>query len=402
LLQTTEAFSRVKIDAQLGDVGWTLEDGISVHFEYTLSDGTKADYVLCDRTGRPLAIIEAKRQSTMPTQARAQAQHYAKLLDVPYVFLSNGDEIWFWEWQREAHPRQIKTLFSQADLERRAAMLILRKDPFDVPVDKRVAGRDYQIECVDTLTREMSLGRRKLLVEMATGTGKTRMAAAFIKRLFDANQITRVLFLADRIALAKQTEDAFTEHMPELPCYVLRAGRKFQHEKRVTITTLQTMINEYARFSSGYFDLIITDEYHRSIYGRWSGALRHFDGLQLGLTATPCVIRDADNLPDPEDGLFVRDTRSGSSKWISQPTATPSETRSTTATSCLIRSTQRRRTDGCPCLPYRRHPPCPAPTEQGAPTAHPFNFRRLKAASFRKAALNHNPTHFKILNVHRT
>ena len=227
---------------------------------------------------------------------------------MPYVFLSNGDEIWFWEWQREAHPRQIKTLFSQEDLERRAATLVLRKDPSGVPIDKRVAGRDYQIACIETLTREMNLGRRKLLVEMATGTGKTRMAAAFIKRLFDAQQITRVLFLVDRIALAKQTEDAFAEHMPELPCYVLRAGRKFQHEKRVTITTLQTMINEYPKFSSGYFDLVITDECHRSIYGKWSGALRHFDGIQLGLTATPCVLKDADNLPDPEDGAFIKDT----------------------------------------------------------------------------------------------
>lgn len=306
--ETTEAFSRVKIDAQLRDVGWPLDDGISVHFEYTLSDGTKADYVLCDRNGHPLAVLEAKRQCTMPTQARGQAQHYAERLHVPYVFLSNGDENWFWEWRREAHPRPVKTLFSQADLERRAATLKLRRDPLDVAIDKRVAGRDYQMACIDTLCREISLGRRKFLVEMATGTGKTRMAAALIKRLFGANQLTRVLFLVDRIALAKQSEDAFAEHLPDLPCYVLRAGRQVQHEKRVTITTLQTMINEYAAFSSGYFDLVITDECHRSIYGQWSGVLKHFDGVQLGLTATPCVLKEADTLPDPEDGAFVKDT----------------------------------------------------------------------------------------------
>lgn len=304
----TEAFSRVRIDAQLKDVGWSLDDNISVQFEYTLSDGTRADYVLCDRGGRPLAVLEAKRQSTMPTQARGQAERYATLMDVPYIFLSNGDEVWFWDWRRDAHPRPVRTLFSQADLERRAATLVLRKDPLDVPIDKRVAGRDYQMDCIDSLCRELNLGRRKLLVEMATGTGKTRMAAAFIKRLFDANQITRALFLVDRITLAKQAEDDFAEHMPELPCYVLRAGRKFQHEKRVTITTLQSMINEYPRFSSGYFDLVITDECHRSIYGKWSGALRHFDGVQLGLTATPCVLKDADTLPDPEDGAFIKDT----------------------------------------------------------------------------------------------
>ena len=129
---------------------------------------------------------------------------------------------------------------------------------------------------------------------MATGTGKTRTAAAFIKRLFEANAVTRVLFLVDRIPLAKQTEDAFAEHLPTIPAYVLRTGRRFQDEKRITITTLQSMVNLYAEYSSGYFDLIISDECHRSIYGQWSGVLRHFDGVQVGLTATPCVSTEDD------------------------------------------------------------------------------------------------------------
>lgn len=111
----------------------------------------------------------------------------------------------------------------------------------------------------------MNAGRRKLLVEMATGTGKTRTATALIKRLFEASAVTRVLFLVDRITLAKQTEDVFNEHLPDYPCYVLRAGRRFQDEKRITITTLQSMINVYRDYSAGYFDLIITDECHRSL-----------------------------------------------------------------------------------------------------------------------------------------
>ena len=146
-----------------------------------------------------------------------------------------------------------------------------------------------------------------MLVEMATGTGKTRTSAAFIKRLFDAGVITRVLFLVDRIPLAKQTEDAFAEHLRELPAYVLRAGRRFQDEKRITITTLQSMVNVYHEYSSGYFDLVISDECHRSIYGKWSGVLKHFDGLQIGLTATPCVA-NPDEFGDEEDKLFLRDT----------------------------------------------------------------------------------------------
>ena len=133
----------------------------------------------------------------------------------------------------------------------------------------------------------MSHGRRKLLVQMPTGIGQTHTAAAFVKRLFEAGIVTgivtRVLFLVDRIA------------------------RGFDRTKRITIATLQTMITEYRGLSSGYFDLVITDECHRSIYGKWSGVLRHFDGIQFGLTAAPCTA-ESEMLPDPEAGHFVRYT----------------------------------------------------------------------------------------------
>jgi type I restriction enzyme R subunit len=309
-MATNEAFSRVVIDAQLTDAGWKLTDGRSVRFEYPLPDGTRADYVLCDRNGRAMAVVEAKRASIDPVAAEKQARDYAEQLKVPFVFLANGREVWFWEYAREAHPRSVKTVFAQSDLERRIATLTVRVDPMALPIDRKIVERDYQTECIDVLCREIAVGRRKMLVEMATGTGKTRMAAAFIKRLFTANAVTRVLFLVDRITLAKQTEDAFAEHLPDYPAYVLRAGRRFQDEKRITITTLQSMINVYRDYSSGYFDLVISDECHRSIYGKWSGVLKHFDGIQLGLTATPCVMRqdDFDNLPDEEDKAFIRDT----------------------------------------------------------------------------------------------
>ena len=197
--------------------------------------------------------------------------------------------------------------WSQDDLERRIAARRLRRDLSGVAIDRKIVDRDYQIECIEALSSEVSLGRRKLLVEMATGTGKTRTAAAFIKRLFEAGVVTRVVFLVDRIALARQAEDAFTDHLRDYPCHVLRPGRGFDRAKLITIATLQTMIAEFPDLSPGYFDLVITDECHRSIYGKWSGVLRHFDSIQLGLTATPCT-SDADALPDPEDGLFVRDT----------------------------------------------------------------------------------------------
>jgi type I restriction enzyme R subunit len=307
-MEPNEAHARVLIDAQLADQGWNPRDATSVRYEVVLADGTRTDYVLCDRHGRSLAVIEAKRFSINPADAAEQARNYARQLNVPYVFLANGQEIRFWEWQREAYPRPVRTFFKQDDLERRAATAQVRRGLLEVPIDARIAGRDYQSECIDTLCKEMAQGRRKLLVEMATGTGKTRTAAALIKRLFQANAITRVLFLVDRIPLAKQTEDAFAEHLPDYPAYVLRAGRRFQDEKLITITTLQSMVNIYGEYSSGYFDLVISDECHRSIYGKWSGVLKHFEGVQIGLTATPCVANLEDLSADDEDKLFVRDT----------------------------------------------------------------------------------------------
>ena len=303
----TEAFARAKIDALLKDAGWNITDGSSVLFEHALPDRTQADYALCDRQGRPMAALEAKRASIDPIAAQDQGRHYAEQLEVPFVFLSNGEEVWFLDREADAHARKIAGFYAQDDLERRIAARQVRRDLSTVETDRRIVDRDYQIECIDKLCTEISLGRRSLLVEMATGTGKTRTAAAFIKRLFEAGTVTRVLFLVDRIALAGQAEDAFTDHLRDYPCHVLRPSRGFDRAKRITIATLQTMIAEYRQLSPGYFDLVITDECHRSIYGKWSGVLRHFDGIQLGLTATPCTVR-ADELPDPEDGQFIRDT----------------------------------------------------------------------------------------------
>ena len=304
---TTEAFSRARIDALLGGAGWNPTDGVSVLFEHVLPDGSRADYVLCDRTGRPMAVIEAKRAGTAPVAAQDQGIHYAQTLGVPFVFLSNGEEVLVLDRDVDAHARGIATFYSQEDLERRMAARAVRRALPDVRIDRGIVNRDYQIDCIETLSAEVSRGRRKLLVEMATGTGKTRMAAAFVKRLFEAGAVTRVLFLVDRIALAAQAEDAFTDHLRDYPCHVLRPGRGFDRAKRITIATLQTMIAGYGGLSSGYFDLVITDECHRSIYGKWGGVLRHFDGIQLGLTATPCTAGAAE-AGDPEDEMFVRDT----------------------------------------------------------------------------------------------
>jgi len=194
-------------------------------------------------------------------------------------------------------------------LERRRATRTLKVRPTTIAIDTRVAGRDYQRDCIEALCQAMERGQRKLLVEMATGTGKTRMAAAYIKRLFDAHAITRALFLVDRNTLAKQAEDAFAENVPTIATYrVAGTGVRFRPEKQVTICTLQTMINEYRNYSAGYFDLIVIDECHRTIYGEYRRVLEHFDAVKVGLTATPLVA----NLPpeaDPDDAAFIRLSR---------------------------------------------------------------------------------------------
>jgi len=306
-----EAFARVEIDQLLRDAGWKLTDGHSVRFEYPLDDGGKADYALFDRQGRALAVLEAKSTSVNLSAGEAQGRRYADQLDVPFIFLSNGEEVWFCDKEQDAHFRRVETAFSQDDLIRRYAARSIRRNPLDIPIDHRIAGgggRLYQIACIDTLCREMVNGRRKMLVEMATGTGKTRMAAALLKRLFEASWVTRALFVVDRNSLAIQAEDAFAECLPHLPCYrVPRVGRRFQDEKRITIVTLQTLVNEYANYSAGYFDLIIIDECHRSIYGQWRRALGHFDAIKLGLTATPCIMQDDPDI-DEEDRAAIRDT----------------------------------------------------------------------------------------------
>ena len=153
---TTEAFARVKIDALLKDAGWNLTDGSSVLFEHALPDGTQADYVLCDRQGRPMAALEAKRASTDPITAQDQRRHYAEQLGVPFVFLSNGEEVRFLDRETDAHARQIAGFYAQDDLQRRIAARKNRRDLSTVAIERKIVDRDYQIECVEALSAEVS------------------------------------------------------------------------------------------------------------------------------------------------------------------------------------------------------------------------------------------------------
>lgn len=308
----TEANSRSMIDQQLRQQGWEPGDPNQIRQEYVLDDVTRADYVLRDRLGRPLAVIEAKRTRIDPVDGERQALHYAEMLDVKLIFLANGRDIWFWRRDLQAHPHKVRTFFTQADMERIAATFTVTRNPLTVPVDTKIAGsgesRYYQLECIDAVSLAILQGKRKVLVEMATGTGKTRTAAAIIKRLFQSGHVTRVLFLVDRDPLATQTEKEFVKLLPEYASYVLKRGR-FRDEKNITITTLQSMINVYKEYSAGYFDLIVIDECHRSIYGEWKSIVTYYDSIKIGLTATPCIVKQSTSDPaEDEENKLVRDT----------------------------------------------------------------------------------------------
>jgi len=137
-----------------------------------------------------------------PATLLAQAKSYAQQLGVPFVFLSNGFEVRFWEWEREAFARQVKTIFRQDDLIRRAASRQVRRDLMSVPVDRRIVERDYQLECIDTLCREIDQGRRKLLIEMATGS-----AAVLTRRLLSSSLRAMVSSNATWRSKSKSTKE---------------------------------------------------------------------------------------------------------------------------------------------------------------------------------------------------
>ena len=130
------------------------------------------------------------------------------------------------------------------------------------------------------------LGKRRFLIELPTGTGKTDLTCLYVKRLLQAGVAERVLFLVDREQLAKQALEAFQDLLGQHGSYWLRPGTA-KHEQQITVCLLQTMISRYHEFTSGYFDVVIADECHRSIYGAWQTSLTHFDAFHIGLTATP-------------------------------------------------------------------------------------------------------------------
>jgi len=289
-----ETDARIIIDDLLRQAGWEPADKSQVRTEVAAGDGERADYVLYSRQGRPLAVIEAKKQAFEPYRAKQQALPYARRLQAPFIFLTNGELIYFWDYAND-DARVVNSFYSRRDLERIVELREQRKPLATVPIpevytrnsEPRLV-RPYQQECMRALDHAVELGKRRFLIELPTGTGKTDLVCLDLKRLIQAGRAERILFLVDRDQLAKQALEALQDLLEQHSSYWLRSGIERQ-EKQITVCLLQTMIGRYPEFTSGYFDVVVADECHRSIYGAWQTSLTHFDALHIGLTATPAA-----------------------------------------------------------------------------------------------------------------
>jgi type I restriction enzyme R subunit len=252
----------------------------------------RADYVLYGRNGRPLAVIEAKRTAIHPYVAKQQALPYAQHLGAPFIFLTNGDLIYFWDYQND-DARPVASIFSRRDLERLLEMREARRPlaTQEIPEHYVRQGetrevRPYQREAMRAMDQAFELGKRRFLIELPTGTGKTDLVCLYLARLLRAGWAERILFLVDREQLAKQALEAIQDLLGEFSSYWLKPGMD-QQEKQITVCLLQTMIGRVSDYTAGYFDVVVMDESHRSIYGAWQSALVRFEALHIGLTATP-------------------------------------------------------------------------------------------------------------------
>lgn len=293
---------KLYIDSMLIDAGWV--EGKDWINEVELpgmpnkSEVGFADYVLYDDMHRPLAVIEAKRTCVDVAKGRQQAKLYADLLEQKYkrrpvVFLTNGFETHIIDGQYPE--RKCSVIYSKRDLEKWFNLLTMRTSLKHVIVNKDIAGRYYQEAAIKAVCNSFDeKNRRKVLLVMATGSGKTRTVIALCDCLLKAGWVKNILFLADRNSLVTQAKRSFVNMLPNLSCTNL-VEEKDNYHAHCVFSTYQTMMNcidtvsdsEGKLFTCGHFDLVICDEAHRSIYNKYRDIFSYFDAPLVGLTATP-------------------------------------------------------------------------------------------------------------------
>lgn len=302
-LDLTEYKTRkIYIDEMLLDAGWTKgKDWLN---EVKLSGMPNksgvgfADYVLYDDAHRPLAVVEAKKTCEDVAKGRQQAKLYADILEKKYhrrpiVFMTNGFETRIVDNQYPE--RKCAFIYSKRDLEKLFNLRMMKTSLSRISVDKNIAGRYYQEAAIKAVCDSFDKrNRRKALLVMATGSGKTRTVIALCKVLLGAGWVKNILFLADRNSLVTQAKRNFANLLPDLSCSNL-VEEKDNYNAHCIFSTYQTMMNcidsvrdESGKlFTCGHFDLVICDEAHRSIYNKYKDIFNYFDAPLIGLTATP-------------------------------------------------------------------------------------------------------------------
>ena len=314
------------IDNRLKQAGWNVTDRTQVIEEFDIhltvveepttpyAGHQYSDYVLLGKDGKPLAVVEAKKTSVDAALGREQAKQYCyniqsiQGVDLPFCFYTNGHDIYFWDLDNYP-PKKVYGFPTRDDLERYAYIRKARKQLASELINTKIAGRNYQIASIRAVMEAVEKRKRKFLLVMATGTGKTRTCIALVDALMRAGWAERVLFLVDRIALRDQTLEAFKEHLPNEPRWPKQGEKEIATDRRIYVSTYPTMLNvirnEEKSLSPHFFDLIVVDESHRSIYNTYQEILDYFNTITLGLTATPTDVIDHNTfqLFECEDGV---------------------------------------------------------------------------------------------------
>lgn len=295
---------RYLIDLMLADAGWKVgadltsthevKKEVGVSGQPTDSGTGYADYVLVDENDKPLAVIEAKKTSKSAEIGRTQAKCYADGLETehgqrPIIFYTNGYDLWIWNDAAVETPRKIYGYYSKDSLQHLHFQRKERKPATQVGPDKskNIITRMYQFEAVRRVIEDFAQKKRKALLVQATGTGKTRVAIALCDALIQAHWAKRILFLCDRRELRKQAHNAFKEYLPSENRTYVTGDTANDRTKRIYLATYPAMMKVFETFDPGFFDLIIADESHRSLYNRYRQLFEYFDCYQVGLTATP-------------------------------------------------------------------------------------------------------------------
>ena len=259
------------------------------------------DYVSYGANGDIIALIEAKRTSLDARKGTHQAELYAECIKVatgkkPLIFNTNGFETYLWD--KESGPqRPVSGLFSEEDIQHLINLREMRKPLSEIKINEAITDRYYQKAAIRAVCENVEKGLRRSLLVMATGTGKTRVAASLTDVLSRGGYVTNVLFLADRKALVRQAKAAFMEYLGSTNyTYCNLVENKDDKNARMVFSTYPTMLNAINEekkkdgkklFSEAHFDLVIIDEAHRSIYNKYAALFEYFDAYIVGLTATP-------------------------------------------------------------------------------------------------------------------